>query len=144
MKGIEYDICYTQQRIYRLMAKEGYDMRVFSDEYLKCDFCRRAMDTTYSRFQVHDELECYDFYMPEIEKSLVKTDAGINIDAVEWIGFMYRYLFIVTGVKSAQLVEMVTFDTMLAYYPGLHTVDEDIAVEIICKDFGLSENRVEV
>lgn len=72
MNGIEYDICYTQQRIYEHMASEKYDMRVFSDAYLKCDFCRRAMDTCYSRFQLEDVYECMDFYMPEIGASLVK------------------------------------------------------------------------
>ncbi len=57
---------------------------------------------------------------------------------------MYRYLFIVTGVMSAQLVELIIYDTMLGYYPRLHTIDEDMVAEIICKDFGLVENRVEV
>lgn len=144
MNGIEYDICYTQQRIYEHMASEKYDMRGFSDAYLKCDFCRRAMDTCYSRFQLEDVYECMDFYMPEIGASLVKTDGGQNIEAAAWIGFMYRYLFISTGIMSAELVQKVTYDVMLAYYPGLHTIDEDMAIDIICKDFSLERNRVQV
>lgn len=144
MNGIEYDISYTQQRIYEYMALEKYDMHVFSDAYLKCDFCRRAMDTCYSRFQLEDVYECMDFYMPEIEKLLVKTESVQNIDAAAWIGFMYRYLFICTGIMSAELVKTVTYDVMLGYYPGLHTVDEDMAIDIICKDFALKQNRVKV
>lgn len=144
MNGIEYDICYTQQRIYEYMALQKYDMHIFSDAYLKCDFCRRAMDTCYSRFQLEDVLECMDFYMPEIESQLSKTEADIDIDVAAWIGFMYRYLFIVTGIKSAELVQKITYNVMLRYYPGLHTIDEDMAVDIICNDFKLKKNRVQV
>lgn len=48
MTGINYDICYTQQRIYKYMCQQGYDMKTFSDAYLRSDFCRRAMDTNYN------------------------------------------------------------------------------------------------
>lgn len=41
---------------------------------------------------------------------------------------MYRYLFISTGIMSAELVQKVTYDVMLVYYPGLHTIDEDMAI----------------
>lgn len=52
---------------------------------------------------------------------------------------MYRYLFIVTGIKSAELVQKITYNVMLRYYPGLHTIDEDMAVDIICNDFKLKK-----
>lgn len=45
---------------------------------------------------------------------------------------------------SAELVQKVTYDVMLAYYPGLHTIDDDMAIDIICKDFSLERNRVQV
>ena len=41
---------------------------------------------------------------------------------------MYRYLFISTGIMSAELVQKVTYDVMLVYYPGLHTIDEDMVI----------------
>lgn len=58
MTGIGYDICKTQQRIYEYTASKGYDMVSFSDAYLKSDFCKRAMDSAYSRFQLETPLEC--------------------------------------------------------------------------------------
>lgn len=42
-----------------------------------------------------------------------------------------------TQIKSAELVQKITYNVMLRYYPGLHTIDEDMAVDIICNDFKL-------
>lgn len=136
MKGIDYDICETQRRIFSYMARQGYDMKNFVEEYMACDFCRRAFDTIYSRFQLEDVGECMDFYMPEIEDRLSKyhDNQEFNPDVAGWIGFTYRQLYIETGVCSAELIKIVPFDVMCRYYPGLHTIDEANAVQIIIND----------
>lgn len=144
MRSIDYDICQTQQRIYEYMAKNGYDMKVFSDAYLSSDFCRRAMDTIYSRFQLEDVGECSDFFMPEIEHQLIKypNNFGCDMDIAGWIGFTYRQLFITTGVHSAELIKIVPFDAMCRYYPGLHTIDEENAVDVIIENHSMELQRV--
>lgn len=132
MDKVGYSICETQQEIYRDMALEGYDMKVFSDAYLSSDFVRRAMDTTYSRFQTEFANECADFFLPEIESKLVKLedDMCFSPDVAEWIGFTYRQLYIETGVKSSELIKIIPFELMCKYYPGLHTLDEEMALDI--------------
>ena len=139
MNHIDYEICDNQGRIYEYMARVGYDMQIFSDLYLGSDFCKRAFDTTYSRFQYADEMECLDFLMPEIGERCLYMDKDIMFspDVAKWIGFTYRQLYIATGIASAKLKNLVPFLSMCNYYPGLHTVDEDVAAEIICKDHGL-------
>ena len=112
-------------------------MDSFSDNYLKSDFCMRAMDSSYSRFQLADEEECWDFIAPEIEKDCKKLDEGAMFDPAVafWIGFMYRYICRQTGIRSNVLRKYVSYPVMCQYYPGLHTIDEDNAVEIVKKDF---------
>lgn len=136
MTGVDYDICRTQQRIYEYMASEGYDIASFSDAYLASDFCRRAMDTIYSRFQLETPLECSDFYMPEIGAQLKKLAPGMtyDVDVAGWIGFTYRQIYIETGTPSASLVKMIPFQTMERYYPGMHTIDEEEAAQIIIEN----------
>ena len=34
-------------------------------------------------------------------------------------------------------MQIVTFDSMCKYYPGLHTIDEEQAIDLICEDFNL-------
>lgn len=138
MTEVEYDICETQMRIYEYYAKHKYDMKIFSNEYLSCDFCKRAMDTKYSRFQLEDVGECSDFFLPEIEdKLLIKNDIDIPIDIVGWIGFTYRQLYFETKILSKNLCQIVTFDDMIKLYPGMHTIDENDAGERIVKMFRL-------
>ena len=135
MDLVEYDICRTQARIYRYIASQGYDLPIFSDAYLTSDFCRRAFDTIYSRFQVADELECLDFIFPEINEKLVKNNTWFDEDVAYWIGFTYRQCYIETEIPSRELASRISFASMCRYYPGLHTLDENEALEIICRDY---------
>ena len=136
---IDYDICDTQARIYLWAAKNNYDLKIFSDKYMQSDFTRRAMDTIYSRFQINDELECLDFILPEIGHSLIKTNKYINTDFAYWLGFTYRQMYIETKIKSSQLVILLPYDSLLLQYPGLHTIDEESASDILCEKYGLKK-----
>lgn len=137
MNNVDYNICNTQGKIYEYAAKLGYDLSVFSSLYLKSDFCRRAFDTIYSRFQYHDEEESWDFLYPEIKDRLTVYGEGKSFDGgvAYWIGFTYRQLYIEGGISSAELADGIDFNTMCNYYPGLHTVDEDMAYDIIIANY---------
>lgn len=136
----EYGICEIQAKVFEYVAYDCVDMEWFAKAYLCSDFCRRAMDTIYSRFQTADEPEHLDFLIPEIGP-LKKYENGeqFNPDTAWWIGFMYRQLYIQTQIPSKELCEKIPFKTMCKYYPGLHTVDEEMATDIICENFGLQK-----
>ena len=138
MTLVDYVICETQGDIYVYMAKHGYDIQVFSDNYLKCDFCRSAFDTEYSRFQEELANECAAFYMPEIEDNLVKYPDGSCFDSeeAEWIGFTYRQLYIETGVYSSELADMISFEKMREYYQQYRFVsDRDRIFKAVADDY---------
>ena len=118
MNLTDFYICETQGDIYVYMAKKGYDMNVFSDNYLKSDFCRREFDTEYSRYQDEFPNECADFYMPEIGDNLVHYPFGccFDLEEAEWIGFAYRQLYLETGIYSSELADIVPFEEMREYY----------------------------
>ena len=141
MNDICYNICDTQGNIYEYAAMKGYDMEIFSNKYLLSNFCDRAMDTKYSRFQLEDVGECWDFIYPEIGDQLKTMEDNLHFDSnvAYWIGFMYRHLFLGTSVKSKVLSAIIPFDRIFQYYPGLHTIDEDMALDIVCSDFSLEQ-----
>ena len=134
---VDYIICRNQGNIYKQMAKDGYDVKEFSDLYLHSEFCERAFDTIYSRFQMADRLECLDFILPEIAPVPKNKDGYFDEDVAYWIGFFYRQLYVETKVPSKELADLISFETMCRYYPGLHTVDEEMAIDIVCENFGL-------
>ena len=136
LDDVEYIICKTQGRIYRYIAAHGYDVEAFSDAYLRSDFCRRAMDTIYSRFQWADEEECLDFITQEIDLPKMDTTSVFDPDVAFWIGFTYRQLYIETNRSSRQLCKDIPFGRMCAMYPGMHTIAEDSVAEIIAEGHG--------
>lgn len=141
MNKVETMICRTQADIFVYMSKLGYNMEIFSTAYMNSEWTRRAMDTKYSRFQIREPEECLDFILPEIENLLTKysDDIIFNPDIAEWIGFTYRQLYIETQIPSEKLIKIISFRAMCAYYPGLHTVDEEMATDIICENYELSK-----
>jgi len=136
----EYGICEIQAHLFEYVANQGVDIEWFTKAYLCSDFCRRAMDTIYSRFQTADELEHLDFLLPEVGTLQEYEDNTMfDPDVAWWIGFTYRQLYIQTQISSKELYERISFETMCRYYPGLHTVDEEMATDIICENFGLQK-----
>lgn len=134
----DYIICQRQGDIYKDMAEQGTDMEWFSNAYLKSDFCKRAFDTIWSRFQWADSRESLDFIIPEISPVKENKQGFFNPDVAQWIGLTYRMLYIETKIPSAELCDIVSFDAMCGYYPGLHTLDEEMAIDMICEDFHLA------
>lgn len=123
-------ICNTQGNIYRLAASMGYNMFEFSYHYMNSEFCKRSMDGIYSRFQFADPEECMDFILPEIGENLTKGEY-FDEDVASWIGWMYRFLFFHYHISSEEIQKKLSFKQMCNYFPGMHTIDELQAAEII-------------
>ncbi|WP_027406860.1 hypothetical protein [Anaerovibrio sp. RM50] len=132
-KDIQMVICETQGDIFQCANELGYDMDKFVPAYMKSHFCERSMDTAYSPFQMADPEECLDFILPEINVPKLPEPLYIP-DALWWIGFIYRLLYFELKKSSNEIIDKVPFKAMLIYYPGLSTVDEYMAVEIISED----------
>lgn len=90
MDGIDYKICRTQQRLYEYAARHGYEIEQFSNFFLSSDFCSRAFDVLYSRFQLETPVECMDFILEEADDKLkenaVKKADDEEADVAGFIG----------------------------------------------------------
>lgn len=135
--SVHYEISNTQGEMYRRMAHLGYDMEDFSNAYLKSDFCKRAFDTDWSYYQLLGGRECLEALFLDIPITKKNSFDYFNEDVAYWIGFTYRLLYIETKIPSSELMQIITFDSMCKYYPGLHTIDEEQAIDLICEDFNL-------
>ena len=127
-------ICNTQGSIYKYAANHKYDMGKFSESYLSSSFCERAMDSDYSRFQFSNAEECLDFIIPEIGDMENSWEFYFDPNVAYWIGWTYRHVASSAGIPSNELVKVLPFNAMCAYYPGLHTISEDQAYDIILEN----------
>lgn len=53
-KQVNENICETVGKIYKIFNLK-YDIKSFSDLFLKSDFCKREFDTRYSTFQMDED-----------------------------------------------------------------------------------------
>ena len=133
MDIVQETICQTQGNIFRVACEQRYDMNVFVPSYMNSRFCAKNMDGIWTVYQFADAEECLDFILPEIQPP--KLDKVVYNPAVmEWIGFTYRQLYLTLNISSKEIYDKVSFLDMIVYYPGLHTVDDEMAMDIIKED----------
>ncbi len=137
MTNTEYKICMTQGGIFKYAALQGYEMESFAKHYLTSEFCKEAFDTAYSGFQLETPQECADFFLPEIGQSLSKTSNKQDEEEAYYVGLMYRYLYFVTGISSAELVSLIPYKEICKYFINSHLRTENFVAEDICEDYGL-------
>ena len=110
---------------------------------MNSNFCNRSLDKPYSVDQYADIMNWLEFL--DWEKITVRPvlyqQQPVPPHVAGWIGFTYRQLQIETGLQSRELWEKVPIDRLIRAWPGLHTVDEDMAAEIIMEDFHLTPKQ---
>lgn len=133
LSRVEEIICETQGEIFQCANEMKLDMNIFIPKYMKSEFCKRNMDTIYSHFQMTFPEDSLYFILQEIDVPIL-NEVQYNSTVMEWIGYIYRHLYYALKKDSNVIIDKVPFECMLAYFPGLHTVDENMAVDIIFED----------
>lgn len=147
MDNVDYMICETQRDIYKYAAEHGYNMEWFSAFFLNSDFCARAFDVTYSRFQLETPVECMDFILKEAGTQIEKTYKKANkweVDVAGFVGLMYRMLYIITPYTSKELCEKIPYNEVKSYYGVSAQETENYIAEDICIKFHLKYNTHQV
>lgn len=133
------NICVQQQDLYECVQKKLADVYEFSEAFLQSDYCNRHIDAPYDVHQYDDIVNWFEFLEMENIVPMPKQEQifPVSCATAGWIGFMYRYIQIETGIASRELRKKVPFEKLAISYPGLHTVDEQMAFDIIKHDFSL-------
>lgn len=126
-------ICQTQAQIFRSAAEKGFDEKDFSKKYMHSQFCLREMDALWSYFHLaNPEAGLYEF-LDEKRPKQHKKDGDIY--AMEWIGWMYRYMQLRFEIPSNKIYRQLPYDTMVHYYVAMHNEDEEYIIDSIIEDF---------
>lgn len=133
-ESTKYDMCDTQELIFKLAMEMDLDDEDFIDKYMTSKFCNQNMDALYSFFQTAEPEYCMDYILDEIHPK--KSTRHYDPSAIEWIGWMYRYLHLELNIPSREIYAMLPLKTMIMYYPGMHTQDEDYFVDVIREKLG--------
>lgn len=141
-KHRQYATANTQGHIFEYACDHDYDLEDFVTEYMKSDFCNIEMDAEYSAFQ--NELDCP--CMEVIEKEFSEKNIKIKIDKEHhnrycafYVGFVYRYLQLLSGWSSKELIERIPFKTMVLNYYLDHYEYKD-AIIAICNSENIDYN----
>ena len=128
-------ICNQQKELFEYAQKQGADIGKFAKNFLNSNFCNNNLDKPYSTQQYDDIFNWLEFL--EFENCLIipENKNNIPIEVAGWLGFTYRHLHFNTGLLSKEIINKVPVEKLLRAYLGLHTVDEEMAIEIIINNF---------
>ncbi len=134
-----YATANTQGHIFEYASELGLDMETFTTEYMTSDFCNLEMDSDYSPFQNELDVPCMEVISNEFRTKGIK----IPVDAQKsyrycayYIGFVYRYLQVLSGLSSKELVLRIPYEKMRLQYFFDHYEYVD-AIKTICNYEGI-------
>ena len=107
----------------------------FSSDFLNSKFCNNSLDKPYSVDQFADIFNWLEFLAQEDVRFFITGENTLPKEVAGWLGFTYRQLHFETGLPSKQLCEIIPIERLVLSYEGLHTVDEDMASEILIENF---------
>lgn len=96
-------ICDRQACLFQIFAQE-FELNSFIVAFANTNFCKEALDTKYSYFQMQDELVWKEMVERELP-TLPKPKVNISKAEIRWIGYAYRLMQIKTGLKTYELLE---------------------------------------
>ena len=136
-------ICKQQQELFEYAQEHKADVVAFAEAFMKSNFCNRSLDKPYSVDQYADIMNWLEFLEWEkiTVRAVLQQQRPVSFRVAGWLGFTYRQLQIETGLQSRELWEKVPIERLIRAWPGLHTVDEDMAAEIIMGDFHLTPKQ---
>ena len=139
-RHVEYSKANAQGHIFEYASELGYNMEIFVARYMESDFCNVEMDSEYSCYQNELDVPCMEVIMNEF------SEKGINIARDEsktyrycayYVGFVYRYLQILSKMSSKELSRKIPFETMVLDYYLDHYEYPD-AIKTICECEGIN------
>ncbi len=137
MTGEDRYICKQQRELYEYVCSQGADISDFSDRFMHSGFCNDSIDKPYSVDQFADIFNWLEFLEWEditIEVSPEKRNS-ISPECAGWCGFTYRQIQRKTMMSSRDIAAAIPIEKLAFSYPGFHTIDEDLAADILIEDF---------
>lgn len=130
---VGYEICNTQSRLFLYAIRHNYDNNDFIKKYMESQFCNSKMDGLYSRFQLMNAAYIMSYLLDEITPE--KSKKHYDEDAIEWIGWMYRYAQLRLKIPSKNIYKTLSLNNMLCYYKRMRTEDAEYFIERIQTKF---------
>lgn len=130
---VGYEICMAQSRLFVYATDHDYDDDDFIEKYMNSDFCNKKMDAPWSRFQLMNPAYNMSYLLDEINP--VKNNMHYDPNAIEWIGWMYRYIQLRFEISSQKIYKTLPLPDMLLYYKSMRTEDAEYFIERIQTKF---------
>ena len=127
MDSLQKKLCDMQGRLFKISVDKGYESLAFIKTFMISDIAK-GLDSEFDRTQWVGE----EYLLEELESTCPKKlVSGITLDkeAMEWIGYIYRYWHYYTGESSKQILKLAPPKTMAANYCLFHSMDPQMAVD---------------
>lgn len=127
LDSLSLQLCDIQGRLFMYSLKQGCASASFVEAFM-CGETAAALDRPYDRSQWMGE----EYLFEEIDDAaggLPKVGDMLPEEAMHWMGYTYRYWHFYTGESSREIYGTTDANAMALGYPGLHTLDVEVAID---------------
>lgn len=119
-------VCDIQGRLFELSVKKGYDSKQFIKEFMNSETAKQ-LDSDYDFLQWAGEEYILEQFTEE--KNIIQNGDTFDIDAIYWIGYIYRYWHYQYNETSKEIYKQANEEVMNSNYFVFHTFDPVLAIE---------------
>lgn len=130
--GVEMRICNNQAELFVLAAKKGFDDDDFISKYMNSELCHE-IDGLYSPHQLAAPSYNMACLLDEIQPE--KTELHYHINAIWWIGYIYRYIQFRFDLFSSEIYKAIPVEKMIKWYEGMHTQGDEYFMSVLHEDY---------
>lgn len=127
LRSEELQLCDIQGRLFELSLKNGYDSPIFVETFMNSR-AASALDDIYDRLQWAGE----EYILEELNEEaagLKKAGETYFIEAMYWMGYIYRYWHYYTAENSMEIYKIADARTMNDCWLGFHTLSPEMAID---------------
>ena len=128
MDNLSLKLCDIQGRLFELSVRNGLDSEKFVSTFMRSDVAK-WLDSRYNRMQWAGEEYLLEEVMDLGDLKAISDDKVISIEAMYWIGYIYRYWHYYKNESSIKIYRIANFKTMKRNYLTFHTMDPELAID---------------
>lgn len=104
----DWSICMAQGRLFYLAGKLNFDPKDFTEKYMNSQFCNNHIDSPYDNYHKQNTECIMTALLKEITPS--KANEPCYPYSMEYIGYVYQYIHIRSGVPSSKIYQRLPYD----------------------------------
>ena len=130
----ESQLCQKQAELFLLFFDYNFDIESTIKLFMNSEFAYR-FDKEYDSYQYQNVYKIFDDFEAKFVLDIKRNKSNFNRNAIEYIGFLYRYICINKKISSKKLIRICPVKLLIDNYLLWHTYSMEKVIDLIFLEY---------